>query len=334
MKFSDIKTIVKAHIDANDFKTMPLISGSPGCGKSALGYELAQEIAFDNVAEINLSMLDTPDVGGLALIGDAGSDVLKFKKSPLMAPLQTGRNLLIMDEFGDASIAMQNVGRRVLWTREINGLKLSPETFIIGMTNRSVDKSGAGKLSGKVRNAVSQFSMESNLDDWTDWALSKGNIDPVLIQFLRFKPNLLDQYSADAETSPTPRQWELVNRVPESLPMHLFFEDVKSKVGEGPAAEYAAFRKIYAALVSFEEVVMNPTTVAIPKDLSAQYAIVGSVAHNVSPTNIERVSKFVERLPSDFGVMFWQDSVKKTPQLKTTKSFIQWATSAGNVVLN
>jgi hypothetical protein len=156
----------------------------------------------------------------------------------------------------------------------------------------------------------------------------------VLIQFLRFKPSLLAAYNADKDTCPTPRQWELVNRVPASLPLHLFFEDVKGKVGEGAAAEYSAFRKIYAALVSFEEVVMNPTTVAIPKDLSAQYAIVGSVAHNVSPTTIERVSKFVERMPTDFGVMFWQDSIKKTPALKTTKTFIQWATSAGNVVLN
>jgi len=333
MKFSDIKTIVKAHIDANDTKTTIHIAGSPGCGKSALGDEIGEEMGFDKVVTINLSMLDIPDVAGL-YFPDKESGTLKFYASPMITQLQTGRNLLIIDEFADANIQMQNVGRRITWAREINGTQFSPETYFLCMSNRSLDKSGAGKLSGKVKNAVSQLSMESNLDDFVEWAMTKGDIDPVLIQFLRFKPNLLDMYNADQDTSPTPRQWELVNRVPASLRQDLFFADVASKVGEGPAAEYTGFRKIYESLVSFEEVVMNPTGVSIPKDLSAQYAIVGSVAHNTTPNNIERVAKFVERMSSDFGVMFWQDAIKKTPAIKTTKPFINWATSAGNVVLN
>ena len=333
MKFSDIKTIVTAHIESNDSKTVHHIAGSPGCGKSALGTEIGAELGFDQVVELNLSMLEIPDVAGL-YFPDKDEGALKFYGSPAINRLSAGRNLLIMDEFADATVPMQNVGRRLLWTREINGIQLSPETYILAMSNRSVDKSGAGKLSGKVKNAVSQYTMESNLEDWVDWAMTKGNIDPVLIQFLRFKPTLLDAYSPDQDCSPTPRQWELVNRVPSTLPSGLFLTGVASKVGEGPAAEYTGFRRIYEALVSFEEVVMNPTGVPIPKDLSAQYAIVGSVAHNVTPQNIERVAKFVERMPSDFGVMFWQDSIKKTPAIKTTKPFINWATSAGNVVLN
>lgn len=333
MRFSDIKTIISAHIAAGDTRTVFSIEGSPGCGKSALGNELAKEHNFDHVVDLNLSLLDMPDVAGLALLGDQTSDVLKFKKSPLMAPLQTGRNLLIMDELADASISMQNLGRRVLWNREINGLKLSDETFIVTMSNRSIDKSGAGRMSGKVKTAVSRLAMESNLDDWVDWALV-NNIDPVLIQFLRFKPNLLDQYDADAEVSPTPRQWHMVSNVPTTLPQHLFFEDVKGKVGEGAAAEYAAFRKIHDALVSFEDIVMNPKGVKIPSDLSAQYAIVGSVSHNTTPQNVERVAEFVERLPADFGVMYWQDTIKKTPAVKATKTFIKWATGSGNIILS
>lgn len=335
MRYSAIKTIVKSHIDAGDNMTTFLIKGAPGCGKSALGYELASEYPFDNVVDMNLSMMDIPDAAGLYYPdNEAGS--LKFMPSPMLTRLQTGRNLLILDEFADATIPMQNLGRRILWTREVNGVKLSPETFVIAMSNRTIDKSGAGKLSGKVRNAVSQLEMESNIDDWVAWAMdeNKGNINPVEIQFLRYRSELLDKYDADAETSPTPRQWELVNRVPESLPTGLFFEDVKSKVGEGPAAEYAAFRKIYASLVSFEDIVMNPTGVPVPKDLSAQYAIIGSIAHHVKSATIERVSQFVERMSSDFGVMFWNDCTKKTPALKVSKPFITWATASSNAILN
>jgi len=334
MKFSDIKAIIKAHINAGDTKTVPIILGSPGCGKSALGYELAQEMGFAHFADLNFSLLDTPDIGGLALIGEQGSDVLHFKKSPLLAPFQTGRNLLILDEIGDATMGMQNLARRLEWTREINGLRLSDETFIVMMSNRSKDKSGAGRLSGKIKNATSQFTLETNLDDWVNnFALPRG-INPVLIQFLRFRPNLLDMYDADADTSPTPRQWELVDRVPETLSTELFFHDVASKVGDGPAAEYTAFRKIYAALVSVEDVVMNPKGTPIPEDLAAQYAIVGSLAHNTTIGNVDRIAEYVDRMPSDFGVMYWMDARKKTPAIKGTKAFVKWATANANVVLN
>jgi hypothetical protein len=333
MKYSDIFTIASAHIDAGDTKTVISIEGEPGIAKTALAYNLQKKYGFDHFIDLNFSLLDVPDVAGLALLG-ADGEALTFKYPEAMLKLRNGRNFLLIDEAPDSTMLMQNLARRLLWTREVNGVRLSDETFIMLTGNRSKDKSGAGKMSGKVKTAVTRLEMEANLDDWVEWALTDGNIDPVLIQFLRFKPNLLQAYNADAEVCPTCRQWELVNKVPVALPTNLFFADVAGKVGEGPAAEYAAFRKIYAALVSFEDIVMNPKGVKIPTDLSAQYAIVGSVAHNTTPQTIERVAEFVERMPSDFGIMFWQDSIKKTPALKTTKPFIKWATSSSNVILN
>lgn len=335
MKFTDVYTVVKSHILAGDTRSVYQIEGTPGSAKSALGAALARdpELGFEYSDDLNFAQLDIPDVGGLALIGDTTSDVLKFKKSPLLAPFQTGRNLLRIEEVADASMAMQNMIRRLVWDRKVNNLTLSPETYIVMFSNRSVDKSGAGRLSSKLKNAVSRITMEVNLDDWVNWAQG-ANIDPVLIQFLRFKPSLLDDFKPDAEFSPTPRQWEMVNLVPTTLRSDLYMSSVAAKVGEGPAAEYTAFRRIYESLVSFEEVVMNPTSVKIPHDLSAQYAVVGSVSQHTTPGNVERVAQFVERLPSDFGVMYWADTIKKTPAVKTTKAFIKWATSAGNVVLS
>jgi hypothetical protein len=332
MKFSDIYSIVKAHIEAGDTQTVFSVLGSPGCGKSALGTKIGKDFGFDFVWDANFSYLDLPDVAGLYFPGADGT--LDFKANPNLQRLTTGRNLLIIDEATDANMLMQNLARRMFWTREINGIKLSPETYVMLLGNRSQDKSGAGKFSGKVKNAISQFTMESNLDDWVEWALTDGNIDPLVIQFLRFKPGLLDDYKPDADCSPTPRQWELVSRVPSTLPDSLYMLDVAAKVGEGPAAEFTAFRKIYQSLISFEDIIINPEGVPIPKDLSAQYAIVGSVAHNVKPDTAERAAKFITRMPSDFQVMFWTDSMRKTPAIKTCKPFIQWASSSANVIFN
>ena len=183
MRFSDITSIAAAHIAAGDTQTVFHIEGSPGLGKSAIPKALHKQFNFDRVVDLNLSLLDTPDIAGLALIGDTSSDTLKFKYSPLISVLREGFNLLFLDEASDASMAMQNLGRRLLWTREINGLKLSDRTFIMLAGNRSKDKSGAGRVSGKVKNATSRITMEAHLGDWVEWAQTdEANIDPVLIQ--------------------------------------------------------------------------------------------------------------------------------------------------------
>lgn len=333
MRYSAIQRTIGAHIEVGDTKSIAHITGSPGCGKTALVYELAKLYGFDNFIDINASLLDYPDLAGLALLSDTSSDVLKFKYSPIMAPLREGRNLVLFDEVADAPMLMQNLVRRVVWTREINGLRVSPQTYFVLASNRTIDKSGANRVSGKLKNVVAHYPMESNLEDWVNWA-QRANIDPKLIQFLRFRPANLDQYDPDKESSPTPRQWEMVNYVPDTLPSELYFADCAARVGEGPAAEWTAFRKIYESIISPEEVILNPDGVKIPEDLSAQFAIVGSISQHTTPGNIDRIARFVKRLTPDFNVMYWMDTIKKEPKLKATKPFIEWSTSSGNVVLN
>lgn len=338
MRYSEIYTLIKSHILAGDTQTVYVIDGSPGCGKSALVKALANdpELGFEYFDDPNCSLLDIPDLAGLALLGDMKSDVLSFKKSPIMAPFQTGRNLLGLEEVGDGPIAMQNLQRRVIHDRRINGLVLSPETYIVGTSNRAKDKAGAGRRSTKLANAVSQVEMETNLDDWIEWAMGVGNIDVMQIQYHRFRAgsNSLDEFDPDAKVSATPRQWEAVNRIPTTLPTNLYFEAVASRVGPGRAAEYTAFRKIAASLVSVDDILINPTGVPLPSDLSAQYAITGAIAHSTTVGNIERVAQFVERLPQDFSIMYWQDALKKTPAVKTTKPFINWAIKHGNALFS
>jgi len=50
--------------------------------------------------------------------------------------------------------------------------------------------------------------------------------------------------------------------------------------------------------------------------------------------NVERVAQFIERMATDFGVMYWHDVIRKTPAIKNSKPFIKWATAAGNIILN
>lgn len=343
MKFSKLHSMIsRTWTRANGHKMAYLVLGKPGGGKSALARSIVRSLGGtdDNTVEFTPSLRDPVDVMGTP--NNRASDGSPADYTEWVPPKEfyklragVGKCFLIIEELTDSSVAMMNAMCRIVLDRMAGDLKLSDQLYIIGTGNRTEDKSGANRLTSKLGNRLNVQHFDENLDDWVDWAIN-NNIDPVLIQFIRFKPNLLSDFDPNRPygVNPTPRQWEAVNICDPSAPTDEYFEDIKGLVGDGAAAEFAAFRKIYAGLISFEEVVMNPTTVKIPSDLSAQYAIVGSVSHNTNPQNIERVAQFVERLPSDFGVMFWQDTTKRTPAIKTTKPFIKWATSAGNVVLN
>lgn len=335
--YADLHTIITNQWRANN-RIAYLILGKPGGGKSALAVDVVRSLGGNdsNTVIFTPSLRDPVDVLGTPRNdGDVTQWVPPTEFYKLRDDGTADPKFLIIEELTDASMAMMNAMCRIVLDRCAGDLRLSNNLYIIGTGNRTEDKSGANRLSTKLGNRLNVQEYDEHLDTWVQWALGAG-IDPVLIQFIRFKPNLLSDFDPNRPfgINPTPRQWEGVSYAAPMPNDGLYFTNIKGLVGDGAAAEYAAFRKIYASLISFDEVLMNPTTVPIPKDLSAQYAIVGSLSHNTTVGNVDRVSQFVDRLPSDFGVMYWQDTRARLPAIKTTKPFIQWATSSSNVILN
>lgn len=331
MRFSQLKTVIASQF-ARTNEVNYLVLGKPGGGKTALARTIGAELGFDHVVEFNASLRDPVDLLGTPNNNDG---LTRWCKPADLAVLETGRNLLIVEEITDCNAAMQNALCRLIYDKNVGDLRLSSETYIIATGNRTEDKSGAQRLSTKLGNRMRVHTFEENLEDWVNWAMGE-NVDPVLIQFVRYRPNLLSDFDPNRPygVNPTPRSWATVDKIDATLPADLFFAECAGSVGEGAAAEYVAFRKIYAALVAFEDVVMNPKGTPIPEDLAAQYAIVGSLSHNTTVGNVDRVAEYVERMPSDFGVMYWMDARKKTPALKGTKAFMKWATANANVILN
>lgn len=335
VKFSEMKAIIASHIGARDFKTVHIVQGSPGCGKTALGYELYKESSgfFKNFFDINPSLMDAPDIGLAYPNKETG--VLDWYVSNWVKALETGPSLVLIDELGDANMMMQNYMRRLFWAREVYGVKVHPETLFLCFTNRSIDKSGAGTLSGKVKNATSQYTMESNLNDWVEWA-NRSDINPMVVSYLRWSHHdggsSLDRYDPLADASPTPRQWELVNYVPLTLSNDLYQKAVASKVGMDEAIKFTTFRKIHDSLVGIDEILAAPSKVPMPEQLDVRYAMLGHITHHAKAENIERLSIFVERMQKDFQLKFWQDSIKRNPKMKGTKEFIKWMSSSNNVI--
>lgn len=328
MKYQDLKSAITSQFNRTN-KVTYLLLGKPGGGKSALCRDIGSTMGFDRIVEFNASLRDPVD-----LLGTPRNDgeVTTWKPPAEIKQLETGRNLLILEELTDANASMQNALCGLIYDRRIGEVHLSSDTYIIASGNRTQDKSGANKLSTKLGNRVRIKEFDENIDDWCSWALD-NDIDPVQIQFLRFKPNLLSDFDPNRSINPTPRAWERVAQTPTDLPTEIYFDEVASDVGEGAAAEFTAFRKIYENLPNVDALMLNPAKAEVPSDPAVLYALTGAIAHRVSKDNFDRVAEYVDRMPKDFGVMLINDAMKLAPAIKTTKAFTSWAIKNANVLL-
>ena len=332
MRYSNIKTsIVEQFRAPNGHKVVPFILGAPGGGKSACARDVVRELGIENVVEFTASLRDPVDVLGTP--NNTGEYTRWVPPEEFYRLRQgVGRSALILEELSDAPVPMQNALCGVIYDKRAGTLQLSDELYIIATGNRTEDKSGANRITSKLANRTRRFEFQENVDDWTEWALD-NDIDPVLIQFLRFRPALLSDFDPNRFANPTPRAWERVNFIPESLDSGLFFDNCAGEVGEGAAAEYTGFRRIYMALPNIESILLDPANADVPADPATLYALTGALARKSTKDNFDRVSKYLSRMSPEFNVMATKDAIKLCPAIKSTRAFVEWASKNAEVLM-
>lgn len=334
MKYSDIKSSVLSNFSIGN-KLVPFIKGRPGGGKSALARDIVNSLGInpERITEFNPSLRDPVDIMG---VPRTDNDVAKWIPMPEFWRIRDDGTdqpcALIVEELSDAPVPMQNPMCRVILDRYAGELKLHNKLVVIATGNRTEDKSGANRMTTKLSNRMQNLDYDENLDDWVNWALARG-IRLDLIQFLRFRPNLLSDFQPNRELNPTPRTWEYVNEVNASLPSDLYFGNIAGLVGEGAAAEYTGFKRIFENLPNIDGIILNPAKAEVPKDMAVLYALTGALAHRVSVDNIDRVAEYINRMPQDFQVMCMLDAQTLAPKIRNTKAYVQWTVKNANVLM-
>lgn len=330
MRYSNIKkSIVEQFKAPQGNKIVPFILGAPGGGKSACARDIMSELGLDHVVEFTASLRDPVDVLGTP---NNTGEYTRWVPPEEFYKLRTGRVGLILEELSDAPVPMQNALCGVIYDRRAGNLQLSDQIHIIATGNRTEDKSGANRITSKLANRTRRFDFQENLEDLTAYALD-NDWKTDLIQFLRFRPGLISDFDANRFANPTPRSWERVNLVPDSLDASLFLENVIGEVGEGAAAEYVGFRRIYSQLPNIDALLLDPKNAQVPTDPAVRYAITGALARKATVDNIDRIMSYTSRLPAEFAVMTIKDSIKLQPKITSTRAFIEWSTQNAEVLM-
>jgi hypothetical protein len=192
--------------------------------------------------------------------------------------------------------------------------------------NRREDRAAAQSISTALANRFAHIHIRPDPDSWHHWA-NLNNINPLLIGFIKWRPDLLHNMTdADARLAfPTPRSWAKTSKVFDQ-PEGIRFKLIRAIVGEGAALEVEAFMK-GLELPSFEDILKAPLKTMIPDEPASRYALASLLARKIDEKTFPAVYKYIMRddFSADFATVVILDATYRDGSLCDTKTFTEWA---------
>lgn len=318
-------------IDVMKANLTPMVSSSPGMGKSDMFKSIAKDFNLQLI-DCRLSQADSTDLNGFPYIDlEAGiSRYLPFDTFPVEGtPLPEGKKgwMLLLDEINSAPNLVQAAAYKLILDREVGQKKLHDKVVCCAAGNLSTDRAIVNKLSTAMQSRLIHLEVHSDLPSWVKWATGAG-IDYRVIAFLQFKPDLLHNFKADHNdvTFPCPRTWEFLSRIIKDWPR--ITNDklplLTGTVSEGAGIEFKTFADIFETLPTSDDILLNPDTVRMSDDPSVRYAMTALVANIATDTNMDSLIKFINRLPLEFQVITMQQIMQKSIGLLQHPAVQKW----------
>jgi hypothetical protein len=314
----------------------PMITSSPGIGKSSIAAEIAKKFNL-KLIDIRLSTVDPTDLTGFIApnLETKRADYLPPSVFPLetMDKIPEGYDgwLIIFDEITSAPPAIQAAAYKVILDGMIGEHPLHPHVKVMAAGNGIKDNAVVARMSTALQSRMIHFEMECNPKEWIEYAISAG-YDSRVVAYVEHVPDILLKFNPAHvdKTFPCPRTFEFLSKVISKLPAGSNASDYKwmplyaGAVGQGAGTEFRAFLEIYKELVKFEQIELNPNNAPIPDEPSAMFAVSGMIGDRTNAANISEVMKYVQRMPIEHQVSSIKKIGAKSPELKANKAFIDW----------
>lgn len=322
---SEVRTEI---INCMEAGLVPLVSSSPGLGKSALVRSIAKEFSL-KLIDLRLSQCAPEDLMGLPMRKENGKAAfVPFDIFPLegeKVPEGTNGWLLFLDEFPSATKMVQAAAYKVALDRMIGQETLHENCFVVAAGNLMTDKAIVNQLSTAMQSRLVHMEMEVSHKDWMKYALQSG-IDPRVIGFLEFQPAKLQDFKPDHNdrTFACPRTWEFASKLIKGKPLESISKALLAgTISDGVAVEFYTFMEEYEKLPSFTSIMADPESTEVPSKSSTCYAVVAMLREKTDKSNLETVFKYMKRMSSEFQVIFARGLTKKIPTIVREKDFQQ-----------
>jgi len=310
-----------------------VVTGAPGGGKTQTIQQVAVELGCHYIQR-HLPTMPVEDLG----VPMVDKEQLYYKL-PDWFPSKGSKwddgkgGILCFDDRNQAGNDLQKAMANLEQERELHGIPMCGGWMIVSTGNRASDRAGASRVLGHLANRETELELETNLDDWRGWAIPAG-VKTEVVSFIGFRPNLLHDYDPQRDGgNPTPRAWvEGVSDVLGVVSPEAEYECFKGAVGEGAAAEFVGFMRIFRKLPNPDTILLDPANSNVPDDPATLYALSGALADRASLTNMSKLCAYVARMPAEFGVLTISTALRRDADLAETDAFNVWAAANQDVL--
>lgn len=320
-----------ALVRAIEARRPAFIWGPPGIGKSELVRQTA-DITKRKLVDIRAVLLDPVDLRGLPAIADGQTTW----HAPSFLPRTDTPTLLFLDELNAAPQLVQAACYQLILDRALGEYHLPDSVAIVAAGNRETDRAVTSRMSSALANRFVHITQDVDMQDWSSWAFGAG-IQPEVIAFIRFRPNLLHAFDPSKTTEkafPSPRAWSFVSDLmrPGDLPKELETELIAGTVGEGAAIEFCSFLRLWRNLPNPDAVLATPDTADVPSDPATLYALCGALSRKTTMGTMDRLVTYANRLPAEFSVLLVTDSIRTCPAAQNTAAAVKWFAQHNDVL--
>lgn len=344
-----VSTILEAHL-------VPMITGSPGIGKSDIIRSVAKTYNLF-VIDMRLSQCDPTDMLGFPthdgarmtyappihfplvgdslpvktwknMVGEDGNPIVAEGR-PMRSPDQTYDGwLLFLDEFSSAPKAVQAAAYKLVLDRQVGEHHLHERCMMVCAGNKASDNAIVNPMSTAMQSRMIHLEMEADVKAWIEWGAA-NKIDHRVLSFVQQRPELLHKFDPnhDDKTFACPRTWAFASK----LIMHMPEVDtvamqpiLAGTISAGIAAEFLAHLRFYSELPSMDEILAKPLDVPIKDEPALYYAIGFMVAAYMDEKNAEPLMRFLGRFPLEFATVAVRAAIKRDRAILKLEPVREW----------
>jgi hypothetical protein len=252
------------------------------------------------------------------------------------------RALILFDEADKCEADTTKTSAEIRLKRRLGPWGFDPKKVgCVALVNRVEDRSGSGRKFDFIINRQFEFTVMADVEGWRDWALVNG-IDPLFVAFASKYPEIVFSNKVPDKQGPfcTPRS--LVNlsrvlpkRVDASGKMKVDSignEIITGAIGIAAGLQLSAWIKLRHETPDWEDILRDPTGIAIPAKPDAQLMVCYECAHKVDTKTAAKCVAFIKRLPAQFSVTFAKSAVKRNYDLINTTAFMDWVSKNASLL--
>jgi len=318
---------------------VPFVQSSPAMGKSAIMAEIAKEYGLFMI-DHRLSTSAPEDLSGLPKLTEDSASFVPFENFPVEGtPIPPGYQgwMLFLDEFNAASKMVQAAAYKLVLDKMVGLKKLHPNVVIVCAGNLTTDRSIVNPISTAMQSRLIHLTMELDHGEFMEDVALKHNWDSRIIAFLNMRKNLLHDFRPDHndKTFCAPRTWEFMNKLikgkefktrkrADGSSYYEMEEEAPLYAGaitSGVAVDFINFTKVYETLPKLKDIVDNPQMCKLPADGSAKWATVTYLIDNVDNNNFDDIVVYINRLGSEFRILFFRALMVQKPNMKRHPAF-------------